>query len=122
MPPTATADTTEAQSGNAHVAVHGAGAMAADAIDAIRSTAGGVGERLPQVIDAVRVGASESTRTVQSWPQPAQRLLAAFSLGLGVGLTLGGAPRLLVTGALLPALAVAAVTASQDVSRVPSRG
>lgn len=121
MPPTATADRTETHPRNAHMAGQGAGAMAADALDALRSGAEGVGERLPQAIDAVRVGASESARAVQSWPQPAQRILAAFSLGLGIGLTLGGAPRLLVTSALLPAMAVAAVTASQDVSQVPSR-
>lgn len=121
MPPTATAEPIEMDPRNARVAGNGAGAMAADAVDAIRSGAEGVGERLPGAIDAVRVGASESARTVQAWPQPAQRVLAAFSLGLGVGLALGGAPRLLVTSALLPAMAVAAVTASQDVPRIPTR-
>jgi hypothetical protein len=78
------------------------------AFDSIRAAAGDVGERMPELVRTVRAGATDGARTIQAWPEPRQRLLAAFSLGLGVGLMVSGAPRVLVGGALLPALGVAA--------------
>ena len=77
----------------------------------MRSTAGNVGDRLPDVIESVKASATEGARTVRQWPESTQRLAAAFSLGLGVGLTIAGAPRLLVAGSLVPAIAVAATIA-----------
>ena len=76
--------------------------------DTIRSTAGEISGRMPAAIDGVRAGAAEGARTVESWPEATRRTVAAFSVGLGVGLTVAGAPRLLVGGALLPAIAIAA--------------
>jgi hypothetical protein len=93
---------------DAREAVDEARSGLADTMDSVRSTAESVGDRLPDVIETVRSSASEGARTVQSWPDSTQRLAAAFSLGLGVGLTLAGAPRLLIAGALVPAVVVAA--------------
>ena len=90
----------------------------ADTIDAVRSTAGSVGDRLPAVMDSVRSGASDGARTLRAWPEPTQRLVAAFSLGLGLGLTIAGAPRLISAAALLPAIVIAGATAGRD----PARG
>jgi hypothetical protein len=98
----------------ARAAVDDARSGLADTMDAVRSTAGTVGDRLPAVIETVKASASEGARTVQSWPDATQRLAAAFSLGLGVGLTLAGAPRLIIAGALLPAIAVAAAAVGRE--------
>jgi hypothetical protein len=93
---------------NGRDAVADARANLADTVDAVRGKAGEVGDRLPEVVDRVRTGATESARTFQSWPESTQQLVAAFSLGLGVGLTLTGAPRLAVGITLVPAMLVAA--------------
>jgi hypothetical protein len=85
-----------------------AGDRVAEAVGTVRSTAEDVGSRMPEVIDSVREGAMEGARTIQAMPDPTQRLVAAFSLGLGVGLSVAGAPRLLVAAAMTPAIVVAA--------------
>ena len=84
---------------------------------ALRSTASEAGSRMPELIDSVRSGAADGARTVETWPEPTRRLVAAFSIGLGAGLTIAGAPRLLVGGALLPALAVAATAMRGETPR-----
>ena len=86
----------------------------ADTVDAVRTTAGNVGDRLPDVIETVKASATEGARTVQAWPESTQRLAAAFSLGLGVGLTLAGAPRLLIAGSLVPAIVVASTIVGRE--------
>jgi hypothetical protein len=108
------ASTDRRASEDARAAVADARSGLADTMDAVRSTAGTVGDRLPDVIETVKASASEGARTVQAWPEPTQRLAAAFSLGLGVGLTLAGAPRLLVAGSLVPAIAVAATVLARE--------
>jgi len=85
-----------------------AGDRMADAVGTVRSTVEDVGSRMPEVIDTVRDSALEGARTIQAMPDPTQRLLAAFSLGLGLGLSIAGAPRLLVVATLAPAMVVAA--------------
>lgn len=85
-----------------------AGDRVADAVGTVRSTVEDVGGRMPEVIETVRDGAMEGARTIQAMPDPTQRLVAAFSLGLGVGLSVAGAPRLLVAAAMTPAIVVAA--------------
>ena len=77
-------------------------------LEAIRSTAGDVGERVPGLVDGVRSAAAAGAREVDRWPEPTRRLVAAASLGLGAGLAIAGAPRLVLGVALLPAIAVAA--------------
>jgi hypothetical protein len=90
--------------------------------DTVRTAVGDVGERMPDLARTVRTGATDGARMIRAWPEPTQRLLAAFSLGLGVGLMVAGAPRLLVGGALLPALSVAASTVGRESngSRTPA--
>ena len=76
------------------------------AIEVMRATVDQVGERLPGVVDTVREGATGSARAIQELPDRDQRLLAAFSLGLGLGLSISGAPRVLVIATLAPALLI----------------
>ena len=91
-----------------------AGARVSDAVDAARSGAGQLGERLPEVIDTVRDGTVASAKTIQALPGPTQRLLGAFSLGLGLGLGIAGAPRLILAVALAPAVFVGATIALRE--------
>jgi hypothetical protein len=51
-----------------------------------------VGERLPDVVEAVRAGATDRRGPCNR--ARARRSWSRFSLGLGIGLTLTGAPRL----------------------------
>ena len=80
----------------------------------IADQVGQVGQRLPDVFESVRDGAIEGARTIQALPDGNQRLLAAFSLGLGLGLSLAGAPRLAVVATLAPAIVVAATIVGND--------
>ena len=98
----------------AKAVVADAGERVSGAIDVVRSTADQVGDRLPDVIDTVRGGAVEGTRTIQAMPDATQRLLAAFSLGLGVGLSVAGAPRLVVLATLAPAMVVAGTMLARE--------
>jgi hypothetical protein len=82
----------------------------ADAVGAIQAKAGDMGERLPEVVDAVRDGANQGARTFQAWPEATQRLATAFAVGIGVGLMVAGAPRLVVTATMLPIVVMAATS------------
>jgi hypothetical protein len=102
---------------DAQAAVADARAGLAETVDTVRRQAETVGDRVPEVIEAVRTDVMDRTRTLQSWPEARQRTVAAFSLGLGIGLAVTGAPRLLVLGSLAPALIVAATLLGRDGER-----
>jgi hypothetical protein len=84
------------------------------AVGAVRATADQVGERVPDVVETVRDSAMETARTIESMPDPSQRLLASFSLGLGLGLAISGAPRLIVVATLAPAMFIASLMVSGE--------
>ena len=86
-------------------------------LESIRSTAGDVGDRVPGLVDGVRNGAAAGAREIDGWPDQTRRLVAAASIGLGAGLAIAGAPRLVLAVALLPAIAVAAVGISRNGTR-----
>ncbi len=90
------------------------GDRVADAVGALRATADQVGDRIPAVAETVRDGALESARTIQAMPASSQRMLAAFSLGLGLGMFISGAPRLIVAATLAPAILVAGMIVGRD--------
>ncbi len=75
--------------------------------ESIRSTAGDVGDRVPGLVDGVRNRAAAGAREIDGWPEQTRRLVAAASIGLGAGLAIAGAPRLLLGAALVPAILVA---------------
>ncbi len=89
----------------------------ADAADTVRSTVDGVASRMPDMIETVRDGALEGARTIRSLPDPNQRLIAVFSLGLAVGMFVAGAPRILVAAAIAPAIVVAGSIVGSDDAR-----
>jgi hypothetical protein len=103
-----------------------AGASAAaqalpEAASRIRGTVDTVAERFPDAMESARTTAFETAESIRGLPEPTRRSLAALSIGLGIGLALAGAPRLLTMAALAPAL-VAAMVATVDEPLTPRAG
>jgi len=67
--------------------------------------------RVPGTVHATRAGAHGTTSALQTLPDPTLRWLAAGSVGLGAGLSLAGAPRLVVAAGVAPALIMGAAIA-----------
>jgi hypothetical protein len=65
--------------------------------------AGQAAERLPAALGHVRSGAQDTVTRLQTMPDSGLRLLAAASIGLGAGLRLAGAPRLVTLAGFAPA-------------------
>ncbi|HYL41320.1 MAG TPA: hypothetical protein VET90_08435 [Candidatus Binatus sp.] len=61
-----------------------------------------VGRRAPEVAEATRDATIETMRWVQAASDDRVATGAALSLGLLIGLVLGGAPRILIAAALTP--------------------
>ena len=83
------------------------------ALAGARAAADEVGTRLPGVASAGAGGAAESVRMLQDLSDPRLKLLIAFSLGVGAGLWMAGAPRLVTIAALSPALVAGVAIASR---------
>ncbi|MGD0121124.1 MAG: hypothetical protein ABSC46_01035 [Candidatus Limnocylindrales bacterium] len=86
---------------------------AAAALAGARATADEVGTRLPGIASAGAEGAAESVKMLQELSDPRLKLLMAFSLGVGAGLWMAGAPRLVTLAALSPALVAGVAIASR---------
>ena len=85
---------------------------AAAAVAGARVVADEVGTRLPGIASAGAGGAAESVRMLQELSDPRLQLLMAFSLGVGAGLWMASAPRLVTLAALSPALVAGIAIAS----------
>jgi len=68
-------------------------------------------DRIPGGVHVARVGAMEATTALQRLPDSTLRWLAAASVGLGAGLRLAGAPRLVAMAGAAPALLIGAAIA-----------
>ncbi len=90
------------------------------AITRLRGTVDTVAERLPDAVASARVTAIETADSIREMPEPTRRSLAALSIGLGIGLSLAGAPRLLTMAALAPALLAALLRTAEDPPRTRS--
>jgi len=86
---------------------------AAAAVAGARVVADEVGTHLPGIASAGAGGAAESVRMLQDLSDPRLKLLIAFSLGVGAGLWMAGAPRLVTLAALSPALVAGVAIASR---------
>jgi hypothetical protein len=86
---------------------------ASRAIAIARAGAGKLLDRAPGTLRATRAGASGSTSALQLLPDPTLRWLAAASVGLGAGLHLAGAPRLISAAGASPALLISAAILSR---------
>lgn len=92
------------------------------AVTRIRGTVDTVADRLPDAMASARVTALETAEQIRGLPEPTRQSLAALSIGLGIGLALAGAPRLLTMAALTPALVAAMVATVEDAGRRPRSG
>ena len=86
---------------------------AAAAVAGARVVADEVGTRLPGIASAGAEGAAESVKMLQELSDPRLKLLVAFSLGVGAGLWMAGAPRLVTLAALSPAVVAGIAIASR---------
>jgi hypothetical protein len=90
-----------------------AGRGLAGALTIARTVGRALVSRVPGTIRATRTGAGGTTSALQTLPDPMLRWLAAGSVGLGAGLSLAGAPRLVVAAGMAPALIIGAAIASR---------
>ena len=95
---------TRSIAGRIRIAVEDAVGHLPDVLQTARTDGERVAGRLPDAAERARLGAVETTTTLQTLPDPTLRLLAAASIGLAAGLYLAGVPRLIALAALAPAL------------------
>jgi uncharacterized protein YjbJ (UPF0337 family) len=72
-------------------------------------------ERVPGAVRATWAGAHGATSALQGLPDSTLRWIAAASVGLGAGLRLAGAPRLVSAAGAAPALIVGAAIALRPI-------
>ena len=82
------------------------------------ATGAAVLRRMPVALEATRAAIRTTTSVVNAMPSSAIRALAAGSAGLGVGLYLGGAPRLVAAAGMAPAVVLGAAALSRSVTPV----
>jgi hypothetical protein len=80
--------------------------MAVGVMSGVRDAAGTVAERLPEAAAVTRATVDEATRRMEAGSDQTLIVGTAMSFGFAAGLLVGGAPRLLVTVALVPAVAM----------------
>lgn len=87
---------------------------AQDAAQALRSTAEKAAERLPEAVAGAQTAARDTQRALEGMPNQALIMGTSFSIGLGTGLFLSGANRLLVVLSLAPAAAMVATLLARE--------
>ncbi|HEY8134679.1 MAG TPA: hypothetical protein VIF08_01470 [Candidatus Limnocylindrales bacterium] len=99
-------DTDNNENGTGQTQINAVVSGAQQAAEVARQTAERAAARLPDAVARTQVAARDTQVALEG--MDGQTLLAGttFSLGLGVGLFVSGAHRLLVTAAFLPALAM----------------
>jgi hypothetical protein len=78
------------------------------AVRIARTTGPMLGRRTARAVTATRAGVGWTTRRVQAMPSSTSQSLAAGSVGLGAGLLIGGAPRLVAATGVAPAVVIGA--------------
>ena len=87
---------------------------AQDAAEVVRATAERAAEHWPEAVAGAQTAARDTQRALEKMPNQGLVIGSSFSLGLGVGLFMTGANRLLVVLALAPAAAMAATLMGRD--------
>jgi len=86
------------------------GGAVADAAETVREAAANVKDvattRIPEVTATTRSAIEDANRQMQSSSDEMLAMGGALSFGLAVGMLIGGAPRLLIAGTLVPAIAM----------------
>ncbi len=75
---------------------------ARDVADTVAGVAGEVGARLPDAAAGTSKAFGDASRMIQTGSDDTLKLAGAMSVGLALGLLVGGANRLLVIAALVP--------------------
>jgi len=78
------------------------------AVRIARTTGPILGRRSARAIAATRAGVGWTSRRVQAMPASTSQSLAAGSVGLGAGLLIAGAPRLVAATGVAPAVLIGA--------------
>jgi hypothetical protein len=73
------------------------------AVDTVAGVANEVTSRLPEAATTTRDALEEANQMMRARSDESLKIVAAASIGLASGLFLGGAPRVLVVAALIPA-------------------
>jgi hypothetical protein len=73
------------------------------AVDTVAGVANEVTSRLPEAATTTRDAIDEANQMMRARSDETLKIVAAASVGLASGLFLGGAPRVLVVAALIPA-------------------
>jgi len=99
----------------------GMGATVADAASSVRVAAGDAVARLPEVAATTRSAIEDANRQMRAGSDEMLTVGTVLSFGFAMGLLIGGASRLLVAGALVPA-AMMALTLLDRSSQTRSAG
>jgi len=93
------------------------------AVRIARTTGPTLARRSVRAVAATRAGLGWTTRRVQAMPSSTSQSLAAGSVGLGAGLLIGGAPRLVAATGVAPAVLIgAAILLRPDEQVIGSEG
>ncbi|HET9347089.1 MAG TPA: hypothetical protein VFO05_15460 [Candidatus Limnocylindrales bacterium] len=88
-----------------------------DVANEVADRASAVAARLPEAAATTRTAVEEAARRMESGSDEALAVGAALSVGLAIGLLLGGGNRLLVVLALIPATAMGFTLLDRHASR-----
>lgn len=100
-----------------------AGDAAQRAADTVAGVAGEVTARFPEAANSTREAFEEANRMVRSGSDETLKIVGALSLGFAAGLLIGGANRLLVIAAAVPAAFIGSALLERmnaDASKGPS--
>lgn len=89
---------------------------AQEAAELVKSTAERAAEHWPEAVAGAQTYARDTQKRLDQMPNQGLVIGTSFSLGLGVGLFMSGANRLLVLLSLAPAAAMAATLLSRNES------
>jgi hypothetical protein len=91
---------------NGHGQSGGPREVAGDVASGVRGAAENVAARLPEAAATTRAAVDEAARRIETGSDEMLTTGATLSLGVAVGLLIGGASRILVVLALIPAAAM----------------
>jgi len=99
----------------------GARETAGSIADGVAATAGTIAARLPEAAATTRAAVDEAARRMETGSDQMLTVGATFSLGLAIGLLVGGANRLLVAVALVPTAAMGMTLLDRRAATAPTR-
>lgn len=98
----------QANSTNTEVSSNKLATQLRGAVRIARTTGPMLRRRSARAFAVTRSGLGSTTRRVQAMPRSTSQSLAAGSVGLGAGLFIGGAPRLVAATGVAPAVVIGA--------------